>query len=106
MISLIFTQIVHNFILTHVFLHFVFSNLQAEYVVAVYQYMRLLGYPAEKITILTTYNGQKYLLRDVIAQRCSHPMFGKPHKVTTVDRYQVKPFGVVVYVYMRTHACA
>lgn len=38
--------------------HF-YQNLgEAEYVVAVYQYMRLLGYPAEKIAILTTYNGQ------------------------------------------------
>ena len=32
--------------------------------------MRLLGYPASKITILTTYNGQKALLRDVFSQRC------------------------------------
>jgi len=41
-------------------------------------YMRLLGYPAEKITILTTYNGQKHLLRDVIAQRCgANPLIGQ-----------------------------
>eukprot|EP00961_Rhodomonas_salina_P299438 3938926-Rhodomonas_salina.2 len=31
---------------------------EAEYVVAVYMYMCLLGYPAEKITMLSTYNGQ------------------------------------------------
>ena len=42
-----------------------------------FQYMRLLGYPGEKITILATYNGQKNLIRDVIAQRCRHPIFGK-----------------------------
>jgi hypothetical protein len=45
-------------------------------------YMRLLGYPAEKITILTTYNGQKALIRDVINTRCAvNPWIGEPHKV-------------------------
>jgi hypothetical protein len=61
-----------------------YQNLgEAEYVVAVFQYMRLIGYPAEKITILTTYNGQKHLIRDVIAQRCRSPLFGRPAIVTT-----------------------
>jgi len=41
-------------------------------------YMRLMGHPAEKITILTTYNGQKHLIRDVVAQRCGdNPLIGK-----------------------------
>lgn len=44
-----------------------YQNLaEAEYCVAVFMYMRLLGYPAETISILTTYNGQKHLIRDVI----------------------------------------
>jgi intron-binding protein aquarius len=51
--------------------------------------MRLLGYPAEKISILTTYAGQKALLLDVLDERCSnHPLFGLPASVTTVDKYQ------------------
>ena len=63
--------------------HF-YQNLgEAEYVVAVYQYMRLLGYPAEKISIITTYNGQKHLIRDVISQRCRGAMFGNPACITT-----------------------
>ena len=50
--------------------------------VAVFMYMRLIGYPAEKISILTTYNGQKHLIRDVIVQRCAdNPFIGKPYKV-------------------------
>jgi intron-binding protein aquarius len=58
-------------------------------VVAVYQYMRLLGYPADKISILTTYNGQQALLMDVLQHRCGwHPYFGMPSKVATVDQYQ------------------
>lgn len=55
---------------------------EAEYVVAVFMYMRMIGYPAEKISILTTYNGQKHLIRDVIQRRCAdNKMIGKPHKV-------------------------
>ncbi len=62
-----------------------FQNLaEAEYVVTLYQYMRLLGYPAEKISMLTTYNGQKALLKDVVERRCAHhPASGVPHKVST-----------------------
>lgn len=45
-------------------------------------YMRLLGYPAEKISILTTYNGQKFLIRDVLNKRCAkNPLLGLPMKV-------------------------
>ena len=48
-----------------------FQNLdEAEFVVSVYQFMRLLGYKASKISILTTYNGQKHLLRNIIERRC------------------------------------
>ncbi|KAF6775202.1 hypothetical protein AHF37_05714 [Paragonimus kellicotti] len=69
---------------------FFFQNLaEAEYIVAVYMYMRILGYPAERITILTTYNGQKHLIRDVISARCANnPLLGSPDKITTVDRFQ------------------
>ncbi|XAR61581.1 hypothetical protein NMG60_11016039 [Bertholletia excelsa] len=54
---------------------------EAEYIVSVYMYMRLLGYPANKISILTTYNGQKLLIRDVIARRClPYSFIGPPNK--------------------------
>jgi hypothetical protein len=44
--------------------------------------MRLLGYPAQKISILTTYNGQKFLIRDVLNKRCAkNPLLGMPMKV-------------------------
>ena len=56
---------------------FFYQNLgEAEYVVAMYQYMRLLGYPQHKISILSTYNGQKNLIRDILSQRCKNPIFG------------------------------
>ena len=55
--------------------------------VAVFQYMRLLGYPGEKISILTTYNGQCQLIEDVVRQRCSdNELFGEPGRIATVDK--------------------
>lgn len=55
---------------------------EAEYIVSVYIYMRLLGYPANKISILTTYNGQKLLIRDVVNRRCvPYDFIGPPSKV-------------------------
>ena len=67
-----------------------FQNLgEAEYAVALYQYMRLLGYPASKISILTTYAGQRALIKDVLGHRCArNRLFGLPRIVTTVDKYQ------------------
>ncbi|KAG0254200.1 hypothetical protein DFQ27_006997 [Actinomortierella ambigua] len=86
--------------------HFIQNLGEAEYVVAVYQYMRLLGYPAEKISILTTYNGQKDLIRDVLRQRCSwNPaLFGRPAAVTTVDKYQGQQNDFVLLSLVRTKA--
>ena len=85
---------------------FFYQNLgEAEYVVAVYQYMRLIGYPAEKITILTTYNGQKHLIRDIIQQRCkNHKLFGFPHKITTVDKYQGQQNDYILLSLVRTES--
>lgn len=55
--------------------------------VATYQYMRLLGYPASKISILTTYNGQCQLIQDVVQQRCANnDIFGEPGRIATVDK--------------------
>jgi intron-binding protein aquarius len=69
--------------------HFIQNLGEAEYAVAIYQYMRLLGYPASKITILATYAGQRALIQDVLAHRCSqNPLFGLPKIVATVDKYQ------------------
>lgn len=69
--------------------HFIQNLGEAEYAVAIFQYMRLLGYPAEKITILTTYAGQRALIRDVLGHRCAkNPVFGMPRTVATVDKYQ------------------
>ena len=67
-----------------------FQNLgEAEYAVAIYQYMRLLGYAASKVSILATYAGQTALIKDVLAHRCKgNGLFGLPRIVATVDKYQ------------------
>ncbi|KAK3865594.1 hypothetical protein Pcinc_028805 [Petrolisthes cinctipes] len=83
-----------------------YQNLaEAEYVVHMYMYMRLLGYPASKISLLTTYNGQKELLRDVVEQRCArNPLFGRPHKISTVDKYQGQQNDYILLSLVRTRA--
>lgn len=83
-----------------------YQNLaEAEYCVAVFMYMRLLGYPPHKISILTTYNGQKHLIRDVINIRCAdNPLIGRPHKITTVDKYQGQQNDYILLSLVRTKA--
>ncbi|XP_076342913.1 LOW QUALITY PROTEIN: RNA helicase aquarius [Tachypleus tridentatus] len=83
-----------------------YQNLaEAEYVVAVFMYMRLIGYPSEKISILTTYNGQKHLIRDVVNQRCANnPLIGRPSKITTVDKYQGQQNDYILLSLVRTKA--
>ena len=69
--------------------HFIQNLGEAEYAVALYMYMRLLGYPANKISILATYAGQRALIKDVLNHRCKeNRLFGLPRIVTTVDKYQ------------------
>ncbi|KAI9758873.1 MAG: hypothetical protein M4579_002757 [Chaenotheca gracillima] len=83
--------------------HFVQNLGEAEYAVAIYQYMRLLGYPASKISILTTYAGQRALVKDVLGHRCArNRLFGLPKIVTTVDKYQGEQNDYVIVSLTRT----
>lgn len=82
-----------------------YQNLgEAEYIVLVYQYMRLLGYDAKKISILTTYNGQCELLKDVFRKKCSnHPLFGVPGTISTVDKFQGQQNDYILLSLVRTN---
>ncbi|KAI1432295.1 hypothetical protein GGR50DRAFT_616219 [Xylaria sp. CBS 124048] len=83
--------------------HFIQNLGEAEYAVALYSYMRLLGYPASKISILTTYAGQKALIKDILAFRCAEEkIFGMPKIVTTVDKYQGEQNDYVILSLTRT----
>ncbi|KAH8683151.1 DEAD helicases superfamily protein-like protein [Tricladium varicosporioides] len=83
--------------------HFIQNLGEAEYAVAIFQYMRLLGYPASSISILATYAGQRALIADVLAHRCAkNPLFGLPRIVTTVDKYQGEQNDYVILSLTRT----
>ena len=83
---------------------FFYQNLgEAEYVVQTYMYMRLLGYPAQKISIITTYNGQKSLIEDVVSLRCANnPLYGRPAHISTVDKFQGQQNDFVLLSLVRT----
>ena len=85
--------------------HFIQNLGEAEYAVALYQYMRLLGYPARSISILTTYAGQRALIRDVLDHRCKgNRLFGLPRIVSTVDKYQGEQNDYIIVSMTRTRS--
>ncbi|KAJ1852722.1 hypothetical protein LPJ76_005271 [Coemansia sp. RSA 638] len=76
-----------------------YQNLgEAEYVVAVYQFMLQMGYAPSQVAILTTYNGQRALLRDVLARRCPDSI----PRVSTVDQFQGQQSDIVLLSLVRT----
>ncbi|KAL7556759.1 hypothetical protein ACA910_008092 [Epithemia clementina (nom. ined.)] len=87
---------------------FFYQNIgEAEFVVALFQFMVLLGYPSRSISILTTYNGQKALISDILAQRCGEgtPLAGlRPHVVSTVDQYQGQQNDYILLSLVRTES--
>ena len=83
--------------------HHLQNRGEAEYVVAVYQYLRLCGVPATTITVLTPYKGQRELLRSLLHERCrKNPLFGMPKRVTTVDKYQGQQNDLILLSLVRT----
>ncbi|KAI1005972.1 RNA helicase aquarius [Podosphaera aphanis] len=83
--------------------HFTQNLGEAEYAVAIYQYMRLAGYPATNISILATYAGQRTLIKNLLAHHCAKaPIFGFPRIVTTVDKYQGEQNDYVILSLTRT----
>lgn len=89
--------------------HFYQNVAEAEFLVHTYIYMRLLGYPRESIAILTTYNGQRSLLREVVAERCCktqvlRDIVGAPAYVGTVDKFQGRQADYVLLSLVRTEA--
>ncbi|KAK6543254.1 hypothetical protein TWF694_000017 [Orbilia ellipsospora] len=83
--------------------HFIQNLGEAEYAVALFQYMRLLGYPPHKISIITSYAGQLALIKDIINIRCSNnPLFGSPAHLTTIDKFQGEQNDYVIVSLVRT----
>uniref|UniRef100_A0A8C9LJT8 P-loop containing nucleoside triphosphate hydrolase n=1 Tax=Piliocolobus tephrosceles TaxID=591936 RepID=A0A8C9LJT8_9PRIM len=85
--------------------YFYQNLLEAEMAVAIFMYMRLLGYSNDIITILTTYNGQKELILDILKKNCLYnKLIGMPKKVTTVDKYQGKQNDYVIVSLVRSRS--
>ncbi|KOO28512.1 intron-binding protein aquarius [Chrysochromulina tobinii] len=83
---------------------FYIQNLaEAEYCVAVFMYMRLQGIAASRISIITTYNGQRDLIADVVQQRCAwSSVFGSPAKIATTDKFQGQQNDFILLSLVRT----
>ncbi|ANB15405.1 ATP-dependent RNA helicase NAM7 [Sugiyamaella lignohabitans] len=85
-----------------------YQNLgEAENAVALYQYMRLLGYPREKISIISLYEGQKMLIEEIVKKRCTgslvdNKIFGSPNTVSTIDQYQGEDNDYIILSLVRT----
>ena len=82
-----------------------YQNLaEAEYMVAVYQFMRLIGYPAQRISILATHSAQCALIKDVLNLRCvpSPAYFGRPRCVSTAEGYAGQENDFVLLSLART----
>ncbi|KAJ9442416.1 Pre-mRNA-splicing factor cwf11 [Diplonema papillatum] len=83
--------------------HFYQNLIEAEIVVHTYMYMRLLGYPASKITLLSTYRGQNHLLQDVLNHRCpEESVYGAHPRVSTVDKFQGQQNDFILLSLVRT----
>ena len=83
--------------------HYIQNLAEAEFVVATYMYMRLQGIAASRISIITTYNGQKDLITDVATQRCGHShLYGLPAKIATTDKFQGQQNDYILLSLVRT----
>jgi len=85
-------------------LPYFYQNLgEAEWAVGLFMLLRLFGYPGDKISILTTYNGQKILIKDVLAKRCGwNPLYGWPKTISSVDQFQGDQNDFIILSLVRT----
>ena len=60
---------------------------EAEYSVALFQFLRLMNVPAKDIAILAAYKGQVDLIKEVLQSRCSWTdYYGEPAFIGTMDQ--------------------
>ena len=81
-----------------------FYNLaEAEYCIGLYMYMCLVGYNPSQISILTTYNGQKELIKEIYTKKCGwNKFFNNIGKICTVDKYQGQQNDFIILSLVRT----
>lgn len=81
-----------------------YCNLpEAEYAIALYMFMCLSGYSPSSISILTTYNAQKELIKEIYNKKCTwNKLFEGIGKISTVDKYQGQQNQYVIVSLVRT----
>ena len=81
-----------------------FYNLaEAEYCIGLYMYMCLIGYNSNQISILTTYNGQKELIKEIFSKKCGwNKLFSNIGKISTVDKYQGQQNDFIILSLVRS----
>ena len=84
---------------------------EAKFLVALCRYLLQQGYKADKITLLTTYTGQMYAIRDCLQEedaiRESHRAENDPSvgcvRVTTVDNFQGEGNDIILLSLVRSN---
>ncbi len=83
-----------------------YTNMgEALYILATFQYMRLIGYPNEKISIITSYDSQMELIQKLFMQRClNNPKFGMPASISTIDKFKGLQNDIILVSMVRTNS--
>ncbi|XP_065220934.1 LOW QUALITY PROTEIN: NFX1-type zinc finger-containing protein 1-like [Planococcus citri] len=75
------------------------NKFEAEFMIELCRYLLLQGYAADQITILTTYTGQMFLLREM---KRDHAIM-KNIKVIVVDKYQGEENDIILLSLVRSN---
>lgn len=76
---------------------------EAEYAIGLYMFMCLCGYDPNTISIITTYNGQKELIKEIYDKKCNwNKKFMGIKKISTVDKYQGQQNDYVILSLVRS----
>ncbi|KAK2943110.1 putative RNA helicase aquarius [Blattamonas nauphoetae] len=82
---------------------FIENTEEARFAVELFKYLRLIGHPPHSISILTPYNGQRALIRDIVQRECAaHKDFGRPHKITTISCLEGCKDDIIILSLVRT----
>ncbi|KAK2940293.1 putative RNA helicase aquarius [Blattamonas nauphoetae] len=81
---------------------FIENTEEARFAVELFKYLRLIGHPPHTISILTPYNGQRALIRDIVQRSAAHKDFGRPHKITTISCLQGCKDDIIILSLVRT----
>ncbi|KAM7440667.1 NFX1-type zinc finger-containing protein 1 [Porites harrisoni] len=74
---------------------------EATFVVALCRYLLQQGYIAEQITLLTTYTGQMFAIRDCLKQKNDEEL--KSVRLTTVDNFQGEENDIILLSLVRSN---